>query len=131
MWPRACSFPPSSGWPDAKISFFVPESFLGAPPSPNWGYVIAVTGAKIDIRFDLGPALGTREAREANLMVIPIEHGKSKEAFGGGQDDDNLQTPLVDIVVPPGMTQQGILKDYDLRTDRPVQLRAVVPAEIK
>jgi hypothetical protein len=115
----------------AKISFFVPESFLGAPPSPKWGYVIAVTGAKIDMRFDLGPALGTREAREANLMVIPLEHGKSKEAFGGGQDEDNLQTPLVDIVVPPGMTQEGILKDYDLRTDRPVQLRAVVPAELK
>lgn len=115
----------------SKISFFVPETFLGAPPSPNWGYVIAVTGAKIDMRFDLGPALGTREAKEANLMVIPIEHGKSKEAFGGGRDEDTLQTPLVDIVVPPGMTQEGILKDYDLQTDRPVQLRAVVPAEIR
>ena len=49
-------------------------------------------------------------------MIIPVEHGKSKETFGGGQEEDDLQTPLVDITVPPGMTQEGVLKDYDLRT---------------
>jgi hypothetical protein len=115
----------------SKISFFVPASFLGGFANPKWGYVVAVTGAKIDMEADLGSALGTREPGEANLMVIPIGHGKTKDAFGGGQEDDHLQPPLVDILVPPGMTQEGILKDYDLLTDHPVQLRAVVPAEIK
>lgn len=112
-----------------RISFFVPDSFLGQTASPTWGYVVAVTGARIDLKYELGPALGVKEPSEANLMVIPREHGRSKEAFGGGQEDDDLQTPLVDITVPPGMSQEAILKDYDLRTGRQVQLHAVVPAE--
>lgn len=115
----------------AKISFFVPQSFLGGPASPSWGYVVGVTGAKIDMKIDVGPALGIKEPGEGNLMVIPLEHGKSQDAFGGGQDEDHLQTPFVDIMVPPGKTQEGILNDYDLRNGRPVQLLAVVPAEVK
>ncbi|HNX48872.1 MAG TPA: glucodextranase DOMON-like domain-containing protein [Thermoanaerobaculaceae bacterium] len=114
-----------------KINFFVPESFLGGPASPRWGYVVAVSGAKIEEKVDLEPALGVGKPDEPNLMVMQVVPGRSKEAFGGGQEDDDLQPPLVDITVPPGMTQEGILKDYDLRTGRFVELHAVVPAESK
>lgn len=113
----------------SKISFFVPESFLGAPPSPRWGYVVAVSGADIEQRFDIGAVLGTAKPEEPRLMILPVAPGKSREHFGGGRDDDELQPPLVDIIVPRGFTQEEILKDYDVRTSRPVLLRAVVPAE--
>ena len=34
----------------ARITFFVPDSFLGGTASPKWGYVVAITGANIDMR---------------------------------------------------------------------------------
>lgn len=112
-----------------KIRFFVPESFLGAELSPRWGYVVAVSGADIGQRFDVGPLLGAGKSAEPRLAIIPLKPGKGRDHFGGGQEDDELQPPLVDIIVPRGFTQEGILKDYELGTLRPVMLRAVVPAE--
>ncbi len=111
-----------------KIDFFVPNSFLGTVASSKWAYVVAITGADINQKFDIGPALGI-PATAANLMIIPAVAGKSKDYFGGSPEEDDLFTPLVDILVPKGMTQEKLLKDYDLRTGRPVALPGVVPAE--
>jgi hypothetical protein len=60
-----------------------------------------------------------------NLSIAP---GRPRESFGGGRADDPLQPPLVDVIVPAGMMQEVVLKDYDIQAKRPVRLAAVVPA---
>jgi glucodextranase-like protein len=110
------------------IRFFVPDSFLGGPAQPTWSYVVLVTGTDIEQRFDVSERVGfTREAD--NLFVLPIAPGGRADRFGGAQEDDPLQPPVIDLIAPQGMTQQRLLRDYDLRTKRPVQLPGVVPAE--
>lgn len=112
----------------SKISFFVPASFLGAQASASWAYVVAVSGSDIRQKFDL-PKLMGKDLSVPDLMIIPIVPGKSKDSFGGAPDDDDMIPPLVDIFVPKTMVQEAVLKDYDLRTARPVALPGVVPAE--
>jgi hypothetical protein len=113
-----------------SIRFTVPDSFLGGPAKDTWSYVVVVTGCDIDLRFDVSGVAGslTREVQD-NLLVLPIAPGGREDHFGGAQEDDNLQPPIIDLIVPPGFTQQRILRDYDLRTDRPVELVGVVPGE--
>ena len=60
-------------------------------------------------------------------MILPIAPGRRRESFGGGREDDPLQPPLVDVIVPAGNTQEDVLKDYDIQAKRPVRLNAVVP----
>ncbi len=38
---------------------------------------------------------------------------------------------IVDIIVPPGTSQESVLKDYNVLEGRPAQLPGVVPAEVK
>jgi hypothetical protein len=110
------------------IRFFVPDSFLGGPAKSTWSYVVVVTGTDIEQRFDISEQVGV--AREAdNLFVLPIAPGGREDRFGGAQEDDPLEPPIIDLIVPVGFDQQRILRDYDLRTGKPVQLPGVVPAE--
>lgn len=112
------------------IRFFVPDSFLGGPAKATWAYTVIVTGSDVDQRFDLSNELKVTRKNQENLMVLPIGIGTADDRFGGGQEDDDLQTPIVDMIVPPGFTQQRILRDYSLRDRRAVQLLGVVPAEV-
>jgi hypothetical protein len=43
---------------------------------------------------------------------------------------DPLQQPFVDVVVPPGTTQEDGLKDDDIQAKRPVSPTAVVPVSL-
>jgi hypothetical protein len=111
----------------ASVRFFVPSSFLGGPTRDTWGYIVAVSGAELEQKLDLGSIFGFSQTRAARLMNLPIAPGRPRESFGGGRSDDPLQPPLVDVIVPPGTMQEVVLKDYDVRTNRPVRLTAVVP----
>jgi hypothetical protein len=112
------------------IKFFVPESFLGGPAKDTWSYVIFVTGADVDQRFDYATDLSVLRGAD-NLMVLPVATGGPDDQFGGRREDDDLEPPIIDLVVPPGKHQEDVLRDYDLRTKRQVQLPGVVPAEVK
>lgn len=110
------------------IRFFVPASFLGGVAKPTWSYVVAVSGADIYQEIDIGAALKITKPEADTLMILPIEPGNFSDRFGGGRDDDPLQPPLVDLIVPPGRSQEAILKDDDPATRRPVRLPGIVPA---
>ena len=112
----------------STIRFFVPASFLGGTAKPTWSYVVAVSGADIYQELDIGAALKITKPDPDSLMILPIEPGSWSDRFGGGRDDDPLQPPLVDIVVPSGRSQEAILKDDDPAANRPVRLPGVVPA---
>jgi hypothetical protein len=113
-----------------RVRFFVPASFLGGVAKDTWGYVVADSVADLQSSVDLGLALG-RDPRAPALMIVPVQPGRGPAFLGGGREDDNLEPPLVDIIVPPGVRQEDVLKDYDLRVDRPVKLPGVVPADLK
>src|SRR5882724_1043914 len=112
------------------IRFFVPDTFLGGPAKATWAYTVVVTGADIDQRFDLSNELKVTRNIQDNLMVLPVGIGGADDRFGGGQEDDDMQPPILDLIVPPGFTQQRILRDYNVRDKKPVQLLGVVPAEV-
>jgi len=113
-----------------SIRFFVPDAFLGGPAKDTWSYVVGVTGADVQLKVDISAIMGS-EGSSPGLMIIPILPGKGLVNFGTNREGYDLQPDLIDIIVPPGMTQQAVLKDYDLVGGRPVALPGVVPAEVK
>jgi hypothetical protein len=113
------------------IRFFVPDSFLGGTAKATWAYTVVVTGSDVDQRFDLSDELKVTRANQDNLMVLPVGIGSADDRFGGGEEDDDMQPPILDMIVPPGFSQQRILRDYNLRDRKPVQLLGVVPADLE
>ncbi|WP_434384237.1 glucodextranase DOMON-like domain-containing protein [Melittangium boletus] len=93
------------------VSFFVPESFLGGPARASWGYAVAVTGASINLRVALPTFLGgVTTPPEQGVMVLGIGPGVSHERFGGGRvGGSSPQSPVVDLLVPPGIRQEDVL----------------------
>jgi hypothetical protein len=111
------------------VRFFVPTSFLGDRAREDWAYVAAVSGADITSTVDLVSLLGIdRDRTDPGLMILPVVPGRSTTAFGGAEEDDALQPPLIDIVVPAGRSQEEILSAYDSAAGRPARLPGVVPA---
>ncbi len=114
-----------------SIRFFVPDSFLGGAAKDTWSYVVAVTGADWQMKVDIPAILGLESKTSPGLMIIPILPGKGFDNFGTNREGDDLQPDLIDIIVPPGMTQEAVLKDYNVLEGRPVALPGVVPADVK
>jgi hypothetical protein len=113
------------------IRFFVPMSFLGGPAKAEWGWVIAVSGADVAGRFDLGKLMGMKKDAPIDpLFIMRAAAGRSEDTFGGADEDDPAPCPLIDIIVPPGTTQEKVLGDYNVRKGLPVRLPAVVPAAL-
>jgi hypothetical protein len=113
-----------------SIRFFVPDAFLGGPGKDTWSYVVAVTGADVELKVDFAAIIGS-EGKSPALMIIPILPGKGTDNFGTNREGDDMQPDIIDIIVPAGKTQEGVLKEYDLMGGRPVALPGVVPADIK
>lgn len=111
-----------------RLKFFVPASFLGGPAKPEWAYTVVVTGARLEPRFDTTSVIG-KAGTEEDYLLIPVGTGLAASHFAG-REDDWLQSPAVDIIVPPGQKQEEVLRDYDLRTWRMASLTGVVPASL-
>jgi hypothetical protein len=111
----------------STIRFLVPTSFLGGPAKASWSYVVAVSGADVYQTLDVPSSLGLAAAAPDTLMILPISPGRWRDRFGGGREDDPLEPPLVDIIVPAGSKQEEILKDEDPAANRPVHLPGVMP----
>jgi hypothetical protein len=111
-----------------KIQFQVPNRFLGGPAQSDWSYVVVVSGADVIQRVELGGLLGVGGDDNEQLMVLERLPGRQKDRFGGGREGDAYQPPVVDILVPPGVVQEQLLRSYDSAGRRPVQLIGVVPS---
>jgi hypothetical protein len=112
-----------------RVKFFVPASFLGGPAKPDWAYAVVVTGARLEPRFDTTNVIG-KAGTEEDYLLIPVGTGLSADHFAG-REDDWLQPPAVDVIVPAGQKQEEVLRDYDLRTWRMASLTGVVPGPLK
>ncbi len=128
---RASSSPQWSRSPAARsASSYRTRSSGGRPRTAGatwWGFPVPDIETKVDVVGIIGP-----EGRTSpGLMIIPILPGKGFDNFGTNREGDDLQPTLVDIIVPPGTTQEAVLKDYNLAEGRPAQLPGVVPADLK
>jgi hypothetical protein len=111
-----------------SIRFSVPDAFFGGPAQADWSYVIAVSGCNLLQSLDLAAKAGLADEITKNLMVLPVSPGTWMGRFGGGRDNEELQPPLVDIIVPKdGRSQESLLGDFSSRDERPAKLPGVVP----
>ena len=111
-----------------NVTFEVPDDFFGEPASPDWSYLVFVTGSDLVTSLDLGASVGLSEATQPNLMVLPISPDVWRNRFGGGRRNEPLQPPIVDVIVPPDKQQEWLLGDFDSQADLPVSLPGVVPS---
>ncbi|MET0403342.1 MAG: glucodextranase DOMON-like domain-containing protein, partial [Cystobacter sp.] len=93
-----------------RVSFFVPDAFLGGPARASWGYAVAVTGATLNRRVSLPAFLGgVTTPRDQGVLVIGIGPTVSPDRFGGARTGATPQSPVVDLVVPEGIRQEDVL----------------------
>lgn len=114
-----------------KICFVVPDLFLGGPAQADWSYTVVVSGADLIQSFDVSASMGLADSSKDNLMILPVSPGRWSDRFGGGREGEELQPPLVDIIVPSNsLSQERVLGRFSTMSDRPVKLIGVVPAEM-
>jgi hypothetical protein len=114
-------------WDFARIS--LPRLWAG--PNHNTSKFAAADAAYVyqfryaaDTMFDVGGLIDY-------VNDIEVDAADHLYDFGTDREGDDMQPALVDIIVPPGTTQEAVLKDYSPPQDRPLQLPGVVPAEVK
>jgi hypothetical protein len=121
-------FPKRINVRNRKIEFFVPESFLGGPADPSWAYVVVITAADIIQSIDMSKAAYLGRDSKERFMALPVSSGTWQNRLGGGREGEELQPPIVDMIVPGGQRQEDLLDDYSTKQNRPVRLPGVVPA---
>ena len=111
------------------VRFFVPITFLGGPAKAEWGYVVASSGVDVAGRYDLAKLAGLKKDKPMEpLFIMRAAPGRSADTFGGADEDDPNPPALVDVLVPPGTTQEDLLRSGNLRARTLPRLPAVVPA---
>lgn len=109
-----------------RIQFFVPDDFFSTRVSPDWSYVVTVTGSDLNQTIDLSGLVGAAASSDS-LMMLPVRPGRPLDVFGGGHED-SAQPPIVDLIAGRGKTQEQILGNYDPRGTQPAVLPGVVPS---
>ncbi len=113
------------------VRFFVPLSFLGGPAKADWGWVVASSGADVTGRYDLVKLAGLKpDAPMDPLFIMRTAPGRTDRTFGGADDDDPTPPALIDVIVPPGASQEKLLSDSNLKARTLPKLPAVVPAKV-
>lgn len=117
-----------------KIRFFVPSTFLGGTAQPTWAYTVALTAAAINAEVEMAAVdddSWIATYRGGRLMNLPVVPGGATGMLGTSKNDADLMPPILDIIVPPGVSQETILNDWDILAERRVRLPGVVPADAK
>ena len=113
------------------VRFFVPATFLGGPARADWGYVVGSSGADVTGRYDLVKLAGLKpDAPMDPLFIMRVAPGRTDRTFGGADDDDPAPPALIDIIVPPGASQEKLLESGNFKTHALPKLPAVVPAKV-
>jgi hypothetical protein len=111
------------------VRFFVPMSFLGGPAKAEWGYVVGSSGADVTGRYDLVKLAGLKpDAPMDPLFIMRVAPGRTANAFGGAYEEDPAPPALIDVIVPPGASQEELLGSGNLKARTLPRLPAVYPA---
>ncbi|HEY0140803.1 MAG TPA: glucodextranase DOMON-like domain-containing protein [Thermoanaerobaculia bacterium] len=109
----------------SRITFFVPDAFLGGEAKKEWSYVVAVSGADAVLRLDQQNRIMRRGDSGEALMILPVTHGRPTDRFGGAMERDDFMPPLVDIIARG--EQKKVLSAYDADAGEPAVLTGVRP----
>lgn len=109
----------------SRVTFFVPDAFLGGEAKKEWSYAVAVTGADVIYRFDQQNRLMRRGDTSESLMILPVTTGRPVDRFGGAVENDDFFPPIVDIVAAGD--QKQVLSGYDTDEGRAAVVRGVKP----
>jgi hypothetical protein len=113
------------------VRFFVPNTFLGGPAKAEWGYVVASSGADVTGRYDLVKLAGLKkDAPMEPLFIMRAAPGRTDHSFGGADEEDPTPPALVDVILPPGASQEKLLASGNLKAGTVPRLPAVVPAAL-
>jgi alpha-amylase/alpha-mannosidase (GH57 family) len=96
------------------ISIHVPKSVLGEP-KPHWGYQVFILSQE-------------GYAATGNLRVREVQETAQEWRLGGGHDS-NINPNVLDLLAPPGMTQEEILGAYDVNTGKLAEVPMVYGLE--
>ena len=110
-----------------RIHFFVPAYFLRGPAQANWSYVVVLTAATIEDKLDIGDNVPFLSAR-GGLLNLPVGAGAFNDRLGTTRSEVGLLPPIVDAIVPDGMKQEDILRNYNVNEKKLVALTGVVPS---
>ena len=67
-------------------------------------------------------------AATGNLRVREVQETAQEWRLGGGHDS-NINPNVLDLLAPPGMTQEEILGAYDVNTGKPAEVPMVYGAK--
>lgn len=109
----------------SRITFFVPDAFLGGAPKKEWSYIVAVSGADVVHRLDQQNRIMRRGDSGESLMILPVTHGRPTDRFGGAMERDDFMPPLVDIIAQG--EQKKVLSAYDADAGEAAVLTGVRP----
>lgn len=113
------------------VRFFVPAPFLGGPARAEWGYVVGSSGADVAGRYDLVKLAGLKpDAPMEPLFIMRVAPGRTANTFGGAWEEDPAPPALIDVLVPPGASQEELLRSGNLKAGTRPRLPAVVPARL-
>lgn len=87
----------------------VPASALGGVPRPEWGWVVAVSGAAWGRTFSVGAG---KEGEPKDTLTMPVLAVPERWAFGGAPVGD-AHPRVLDVLLPAGVDQRAILGSFD------------------
>lgn len=93
----------------------VPAERFGGPLDAGWGFAVTVSGAAWQPSFDAVDRLTGTHRLDA--YTLPVHTVAEDGAFGGGTVGGN-HPQVIDILVPPGVSQKATLGAHDARSGR-------------
>ena len=93
----------------------IPWSFFGGRPTKDWGYSVHVSGARWERTFAVVDRIAGRH--DADAYTMPVIGVREAWMFGGAPSAGGKAHPwVVDVLLPPGVSQAKVLGSYDEKT---------------
>jgi len=91
----------------------IPWTFFGGHPTKEWGYSVHVSGARWERSFSVVDRLAGRH--EADAYTMPVIGVREAWMFGGAPMG-KAHPFVVDVLLPPGVSQAKVLGSFDTKT---------------
>jgi len=110
---RRVLFPTNLQTQGKTIIARIPWTFFGGRPTKDWGWSVHVSGARWERTFAVVDRLAKRH--EADAYTMPVIGVREAWMFGGASQG-KAHPWVVDVLLPPGVSQAKVLGSYDEKT---------------
>jgi hypothetical protein len=112
---RRVLFPTNLQTQGKTIFARIPWTFFGGRPTKEWGWSVHVSGARWERTFAVVDRLVGRH--EADAYTMPVIGTREAWMFGGAPSASGKAHPwVVDVLLPPGVSQAKVLGSFDEKT---------------